>query len=369
MSLIFDALKRVERERRLKAPDLGSIYSDGELSRPRRTWPKILLVGALLLNAIALAVFFRPASMPAVEKSLFPPKTINKVQDKIAADSQGIWSGGDSLPSEASSVQRALGLVDEAVDANSTRLGGGVSGSVADGDSRASEISGEKLPRSANGNGDRAPSALSDSKMSRAKRNSSTYSVVDEDNEDLSVVETNSESISGFPILGEKVAAVNHLSIHNDDEAELKEFDSVPSDEMEALQYNSKEVDKIFEELEASLIQEPELPSPANERPPMDSMLRSDVKPQPVNMGNLPSVDKIYLLNELSESVRRSLPDLQMNAHFYSDDPSRRFIFIGSSSYGEGDSIGVNGPIVEEIVPDGAVMNRNGVRFKAPMRL
>ncbi len=60
MSLILDALKRAERERKLeKAPDLSAIYQEGRLNR-RKTHPWFWAGGAFLATFVAVAVIFWP---------------------------------------------------------------------------------------------------------------------------------------------------------------------------------------------------------------------------------------------------------------------------------------------------------------------
>ena len=60
MSLILDALKRAERERKLeKAPDLSAIYQEGRLSR-RKTRPWFWAGGAFLVTFVAMAIIFWP---------------------------------------------------------------------------------------------------------------------------------------------------------------------------------------------------------------------------------------------------------------------------------------------------------------------
>jgi len=60
MSLILDALKRAERERKLeKAPDLSAIYQEGRLNR-RKTHPWFWAGGAFLITFVAVAIIFWP---------------------------------------------------------------------------------------------------------------------------------------------------------------------------------------------------------------------------------------------------------------------------------------------------------------------
>jgi general secretion pathway protein B len=63
------------------------------------------------------------------------------------------------------------------------------------------------------------------------------------------------------------------------------------------------------------------------------------------------------------EMVARGMPELHLDLHVYSTVPKQRFIFVNSRKYGEGATL-QEGPVVEAITPDGAVLNFRGSRFK-----
>ena len=64
MSLILDALKRAERERKLeKAPDLSAIYQEGR-SNPRKYYPWFWVGGAFLVTFVVLVFAFWPKETP-----------------------------------------------------------------------------------------------------------------------------------------------------------------------------------------------------------------------------------------------------------------------------------------------------------------
>jgi hypothetical protein len=65
MSFILEALKRADRERtRGRAPDVTTAYHEAAAPR-RRLWPWLVLGGALLVNALILAVIFWPQAIEA----------------------------------------------------------------------------------------------------------------------------------------------------------------------------------------------------------------------------------------------------------------------------------------------------------------
>lgn len=60
-----------------------------------------------------------------------------------------------------------------------------------------------------------------------------------------------------------------------------------------------------------------------------------------------------------------SLPDMRLDIHVYSNNPSERFVFVNMRKYTEGQTL-AEGPTVERITPDGAVLNQQGLRFVLP---
>lgn len=64
-------------------------------------------------------------------------------------------------------------------------------------------------------------------------------------------------------------------------------------------------------------------------------------------------------------TLTAGLPELTIDLHIFTDDPARRAVFINGRRYTQGDSI-AEGPRVEEITRDGAVLNYRGQRFLLP---
>jgi len=78
-----------------------------------------------------------------------------------------------------------------------------------------------------------------------------------------------------------------------------------------------------------------------------------------------PSSAQLPLLQDLPAAVRQGLPPIEINGHVYSEDPSRRFVFINWQSYREGDRIGgARGPLLEKITPEGLVVDFGSVRAR-----
>jgi general secretion pathway protein B len=88
---------------------------------------------------------------------------------------------------------------------------------------------------------------------------------------------------------------------------------------------------------------------------PMPAPPRSPAGPASDTAG-VPTVD------QLDAAATAGLPVLNLDLHVFLPDPARRFVFINGTRYGEGATL-KEGPIVERITRDGAVLNHRGVRF------
>jgi general secretion pathway protein B len=60
-----------------------------------------------------------------------------------------------------------------------------------------------------------------------------------------------------------------------------------------------------------------------------------------------------------------SLPDMRLDIHVYSAQPAERFVFVNMRKYVEGQPL-TEGPTLERITTDGAILNQNGLRFLLP---
>jgi general secretion pathway protein B len=82
------------------------------------------------------------------------------------------------------------------------------------------------------------------------------------------------------------------------------------------------------------------------------------VQPSAVPAGGepaLPGADEVV--------ARGGVPPLHLDLHVYASQPQQRFVFVNSRKYREGDTL-AEGPVVEAITPDGAILNFRGSRFR-----
>ena len=70
-------------------------------------------------------------------------------------------------------------------------------------------------------------------------------------------------------------------------------------------------------------------------------------------------------ISDLPAQATAGLPELSVDLHIYADDPAKRVVFINGRRYQRG-SVLVEGPTVEEINREGAVLSYRGRRFLLP---
>ena len=70
-------------------------------------------------------------------------------------------------------------------------------------------------------------------------------------------------------------------------------------------------------------------------------------------------------IHEVSAQGLVSLPDLHVDIHVFSESARDRFVFINMQKLNEGSRLS-EGPLVEEITPDGVVLSMNGTTFLLP---
>ncbi len=78
-----------------------------------------------------------------------------------------------------------------------------------------------------------------------------------------------------------------------------------------------------------------------------------------VTYGNAPAEDPS------SVAAATGLPELSVDLHVFAQDPAKRAVFINGRRYTQGAQI-AEGPVVEEITRDGAVLTYRGRRFVLP---
>jgi general secretion pathway protein B len=109
-------------------------------------------------------------------------------------------------------------------------------------------------------------------------------------------------------------------------------------------------------------------PTPTADRPvPPAASLSDPAPPQPALSTATASVSAEALaasarnFKEMSPNYRAEFPALTVDIHVFNDDPARRFVMLNGKHYREGDTI-AEGPRIVGIVPDGIVFDWRGER-------
>ena len=96
--------------------------------------------------------------------------------------------------------------------------------------------------------------------------------------------------------------------------------------------------------------------------PPQPSQVESIVAPGVVYSAPPESSRILPTIQELRANGTLALPDLHLDIHVYSDVPNDRFVFINMSKQREKSQL-AEGPVVEEITPEGVVLEYRGTSF------
>ncbi len=80
-----------------------------------------------------------------------------------------------------------------------------------------------------------------------------------------------------------------------------------------------------------------------------------------------PAPEPVPSLETLSTSARRGIPTLNLDIHIHSADPDKRFVVINGRRYREGERLG-EGPVLETVTRDGAILRQGGQRFRLSVR-
>jgi general secretion pathway protein B len=86
------------------------------------------------------------------------------------------------------------------------------------------------------------------------------------------------------------------------------------------------------------------------------------VPPQPEAQ---PAQDEVLPTPMDLASSGTSLPELHLDIHVYSAKPAERFVFVNMRKYTEGQAL-KEGPTLERITSEGAILNHHGLRFLLP---
>jgi len=136
----------------------------------------------------------------------------------------------------------------------------------------------------------------------------------------------------------------------------------------------SQAVASFAEQIEAARLNESRRQSqPSSSLSEQQAGLETTVDAGPADEINTPvaipaparSTASLPTIYELRANGSLTLPELHLDIHVYSDTPEDRFVFINMSKQREKSQL-VEGPTIEEITPDGVVLEHRGTTFLLP---
>lgn len=106
---------------------------------------------------------------------------------------------------------------------------------------------------------------------------------------------------------------------------------------------------------------------PRDEATAGEQPVAAAVSPPPAAATIRPPADTNLLptLQEVQAGGSVALPELHVDIHVYSELAADRFVFINMVKHKEGSRL-PEGPVVEEITPDGVILRQNGTSFLLP---
>lgn len=109
---------------------------------------------------------------------------------------------------------------------------------------------------------------------------------------------------------------------------------------------------------------EVEQPQSTQEAPAEEAALPVEEEPVPAQRAS--GGENVPTLRDMPPDFRRSVQAIRIDAHFYSEDPARRFVMINLRKYHEGERL-LEGPELERIEQDGLLLSYQGQRFRMPL--
>ncbi len=132
-----------------------------------------------------------------------------------------------------------------------------------------------------------------------------------------------------------------------------------------AVALEAEPTQSFADRIDAARQDQTQRPEPVVAQPPAaePAVAQPDaVQPAPVVTAQ---ADDPLLLPSIQEIVANGtlqLPTMHIDIHVYSDTPGDRFVFINMNKYRESDRLD-EGPVVEQITPDGVVLAHQGTEF------
>ncbi len=331
MSLILEALKRAERERKRKqTPDFSSVLQEDNSGRHRFRPLLTLLCIVLIVIVILLIVVFwqkEPTQPIAQEPTRAPVPIAEKKAEKKT-----------QKPSPRPVNPLAM-LAERASGARAKR-------------SRTEEDPFQALAK-----------AMGKAKAQPAEESSDADAIEsDEESSVFGPIESDEESSVFGPVESDKESSVfgGAKSTRHMRHKATTAGTQLPDDDGDETSINKRPVE---------MARLPEDVAEAHEDD--DSGSVQPQEPEPIDTSEetadqVVSSESIPTIYELPLEIQQRLETLSLNVHAYYDDPNRRFVYINMKRYQEGDRIedDTTGPLLVEIFPEGVIIDYGGRKAK-----
>ncbi|HDZ91256.1 MAG: general secretion pathway protein GspB [Deltaproteobacteria bacterium] len=305
MSLILEALRRADRERRLeRAPDLKAVYEEDQVQRESGLRSLFWLCGAFLVGAVIVGLILWPG-LP--DPSRPPPSSGNHGQEVVSMP--GPKTAGTGRPKPQYPVK------EEGLNRN-----------------RSSGAAGE---RPAYSDPSRSPGQVRPAEGVTERKDPAEKAA--------KTVEPTPDSrpVPGkTPVTGPAPSATEKKT-------------TPPQPQTPVGSGSEKAFTGLSDSALGRRVQGPAEKSAKSPAPPPPPAERGE-RVARGKAGDLP------LIQDLPSEVREKLGKLEINVHSYSKNPAERLVFINMRSYREGDRIGADGPVLKEITSDGVIIDYGG---------
>jgi len=160
----------------------------------------------------------------------------------------------------------------------------------------------------------------------------------------------------------EKPASPNN-SINNNDAMRLKDIAPAPGANHISAKAETKTIDRVSQAITVTTRQLAQQNSQPQIKPKITANLGANTSKIE---GEAPHEDQHLeapLFQNLPSDIKAQLPDMELNIHVYSTNPSKSFVYINSRRYQEGATIG-NSITLEKVTPTGVILRHQGSAFR-----
>jgi len=156
----------------------------------------------------------------------------------------------------------------------------------------------------------------------------------------------------------EKPAPPNN-SINNNDAMKLKDIAQTPVTNHISAKAGTNTIDRVSQ---AATVTTKQI-AQQNSQPQITANIDANTSKIEGESSHAEQHLEAPLFQNLPSVIKTQLPDLELNIHVYSTNPSKSFVYINSRRYQEGATIG-NSITLEKVTPTGVILRHQGSAFR-----